>query len=179
MSNVAPSEMHWRAAGNEVLVMMADRLRSALRLNDQFGRVVDASSDDGPTAARIGSDEFVAVLDNLRRQNDAHGVARRLLELLKQPHGKGNMQMHCDSDGRSDRVCTRTAPIPATGSPDDSSRQPGSQGLHLTGHPTSSTAVTSDGRGSGRSAAGLVLTPSDAHKSPSGPASLTGALPGS
>ena len=83
------------------------------------------------------------------------------------------------SDGRSDRVCTRTAPIPATGSPDDSSRQPGSQGLHLPSHPTSSTAVTSDGRGSGRSAAGLDLTPSDAHKSPSGPASLTGALPGS
>lgn len=83
MSNVASPEMHWGAAGNAVLVMMSDRLRSALHLNGQLGREADASSDDDPMAARIGSDEFVAVLDNLRRQNDARGVARRLLELLK------------------------------------------------------------------------------------------------
>jgi predicted signal transduction protein with EAL and GGDEF domain len=47
-------------------------------------------------AARIGGDEFVVVLDNLRRQDDAHGVAQRLLDLLKQPYGVGRHQLHCN-----------------------------------------------------------------------------------
>ena len=79
------------AVGDEVLGLMADRLRGTLRRHDRVGQV----DPDQPMAARIGGDEFVVMLDDLRRPDDVHAVARRLLDVLSKPYGIGRHQLHC------------------------------------------------------------------------------------
>jgi diguanylate cyclase (GGDEF)-like protein len=69
------------AVGDEVLGLMADRLRGTLRQHDRVGQVDPVE----PMAARIGGDEFVVMLDNLRRPDDVHTVAQRLLDVLSKP----------------------------------------------------------------------------------------------
>jgi diguanylate cyclase (GGDEF)-like protein len=79
------------AAGDELLGMMADRLRASLRRQprDQL--------DPGPgeLAARLGSDEFVVLLDGLRSGDDAYVVAQRLVEAMGQPYGLRGQQLRC------------------------------------------------------------------------------------
>jgi diguanylate cyclase (GGDEF)-like protein len=79
------------AAGDEVLSRMADRLRSTLRGRDQVGRAPGGAL----MAARVGGDEFVVVLDDLRRPEDVHIVAQRLLGVLARPYAIGARQLHC------------------------------------------------------------------------------------
>jgi diguanylate cyclase (GGDEF)-like protein len=79
------------AAGDEVLGMMADRLRATLRLRGQAGR-----PGGGQFAARIGGDEFAVVLDDLPRLDDVHAVALRLLDVLAKPYGVGPHQVPCN-----------------------------------------------------------------------------------
>jgi diguanylate cyclase (GGDEF)-like protein len=85
------SESWGRAAGDEVLAMMADRIRSALRSHDRVDRIGSEES----VAARVGGDEFVVVLNGLKRGEDVHVVARRLLDLLSAPYGIGSRQLVC------------------------------------------------------------------------------------
>lgn len=59
------------AAGDKVLVLIADRLRAAMRNGDQL--------------ARFGGDEFVMVLNDLACQDDADQVAERVLASLREP----------------------------------------------------------------------------------------------
>ncbi|MGE0383775.1 MAG: diguanylate cyclase [Gammaproteobacteria bacterium] len=59
------------AAGDELLRMLADRIREVLRRAD--------------TAARLGGDEFVVVLADLQSNDDAALLAGRLLEALATP----------------------------------------------------------------------------------------------
>lgn len=59
------------AAGDELLIMVAQRLKNHLRSND--------------TIARIGGDEFVALLDNVNQQGDILPVANRFLRELTSP----------------------------------------------------------------------------------------------
>lgn len=78
-------------AGDEVLGLIADRLRSTLRQRDRIdGRAAGLEQ----IAARLGGDEFVVVLDDLRRAEDAHAVAQRLLDVLAKPFGVGPHQLH-------------------------------------------------------------------------------------
>jgi diguanylate cyclase (GGDEF)-like protein len=63
------------AAGDRLLVDVASRLRTALR--------------EGDTAARVGGDEFVVLLDEVRTQEGARVVAERLLEVLRAPYEIG------------------------------------------------------------------------------------------
>ncbi|MDB5820075.1 MAG: diguanylate cyclase/phosphodiesterase [Rhizobacter sp.] len=80
-----------RAVGDQLLALMADRLRSTLRQRDTEGR-----SDRGATmAARIGADEFVVLLQDLKQPDDVHAVARRLMEALDPPYGIGSQQVRC------------------------------------------------------------------------------------
>jgi diguanylate cyclase (GGDEF)-like protein/PAS domain S-box-containing protein len=60
------------AAGDELLVGVADRLRSCLRGMD--------------TAARLGGDEFAVLMQGLPERSEAVRVAERLLEKLSEPH---------------------------------------------------------------------------------------------
>lgn len=59
------------AAGDELLVMAARRLREHLRAGDLLGR--------------LGGDEFVVVLEDLPHADDAARVARTLIECIGQP----------------------------------------------------------------------------------------------
>jgi diguanylate cyclase (GGDEF)-like protein len=59
------------AAGDEVLVNAAERLKGCLRRTD--------------TAARVGGDEFAVVLEDFDTEQEAVGVAARVVEALKEP----------------------------------------------------------------------------------------------
>jgi len=70
------------AVGDELLRLVAARLRSSLRS--------DESVDDVPTArsshiARLGGDEFIVVLPSIRSADDAAAVAARLIAELQEP----------------------------------------------------------------------------------------------
>ena len=73
-------------AGDELLRQIAQRLEHSLRPGDAYTR----SSDFSQLAARIGGDEFVVVLDDIRGDLDAELVAARLLEVLARPYEIGS-----------------------------------------------------------------------------------------
>ncbi|MDB5893850.1 MAG: diguanylate cyclase/phosphodiesterase, partial [Rhodoferax sp.] len=79
------------SAGDDVLRLMAGRLNSAVRSSDSVGRTANAFTN---TAARLGGDEFVVVLEGLRRADDAHNVAQRLVDSLAKPYGVAAQQVH-------------------------------------------------------------------------------------
>jgi len=66
------------AAGDRLLVDLASRLRAALRTGD--------------TAARVGGDEFVVLLDDVATTEAALVVAQRLSEALRAPYELGTEQ---------------------------------------------------------------------------------------
>jgi diguanylate cyclase (GGDEF)-like protein len=80
-----------RATGDEVLGLMADRLRSTLRQYTRGGRYAVIES----VAARMGGDEFVVVLSDLKLLEDVHVVTQRLVDVLGQPYAIRTHQLHC------------------------------------------------------------------------------------
>jgi len=87
------------AAGDDALIVVADRLRGALRGND--------------LAARLGGDEFGILLCNLPSERHAAEVAERILGTLNQPLVVANEMVGV---GASIGIAIDT---PATGSVDD------------------------------------------------------------
>jgi len=71
--------------GDELLRQIAQRLQDSLRPGDAFVQ----TSDFKQMAARIGGDEFVVLLDDIRGDLDAQVVAARLLDVLAQPYQIG------------------------------------------------------------------------------------------
>jgi diguanylate cyclase (GGDEF)-like protein/PAS domain S-box-containing protein len=71
--------------GDELLRQIAQRLQDSLRPGDAFVQ----TSDFSQMAARIGGDEFVVLLDDIRGDLDAQVVAARLLDVLSQPYQLG------------------------------------------------------------------------------------------
>ena len=70
------------AVGDELLCLVAARLRSSLRADD----TVDESPGSRPShIARLGGDEFIVILPNIRSADDAAGVAARLIAELQEP----------------------------------------------------------------------------------------------
>jgi diguanylate cyclase len=64
--------------GDLLIIGIANRLRQATRSSDTVASMV--------TAARVGGDEFVIVLDQLKEHYDAVRVTERLIALLATPH---------------------------------------------------------------------------------------------
>ena len=67
-------------AGDTLLVEISARLKANLRARDEVLR------PGSSTAARIGGDEFVVLLEGLRAPEDAVSIARRLLKVLSEPY---------------------------------------------------------------------------------------------
>jgi len=72
----AVNDEHGHGVGDELLIALAQRMRAALR--------------DGDTLARIGGDEFVAVLGDLEQAQDCETVINRLLQAAAEPVILGN-----------------------------------------------------------------------------------------
>ena len=67
------------AAGDELLVAVARRLRTCLR--------------DGDLAARLGGDEFAVLLPDVQDPGDAERVARRIVDVLAAPFALGGREV--------------------------------------------------------------------------------------
>jgi diguanylate cyclase (GGDEF)-like protein/PAS domain S-box-containing protein len=73
------------SVGDELLRQISQRLQDSLRPGDSFMR----TSDFAHIAARIGGDEFVVLLDDIRGGLEAEMVAGRLLDVLAMPYTIG------------------------------------------------------------------------------------------
>ena len=81
------------AAGDQVLIMVAERMRATLRPPSNF---IALAAGPGQMAARIGGDEFVVVLDGMRRPTDVESVALRLLEAIGKPYQISPHEISCN-----------------------------------------------------------------------------------
>jgi diguanylate cyclase (GGDEF)-like protein len=70
------------AVGDELLCLVAARLRSSLRADDMVDELPSARSSH---IARLGGDEFIVILPNIRSADDAASVAARLIAELQEP----------------------------------------------------------------------------------------------
>ena len=86
------NDMLGSAAGDDILKLMGDRLRTALR---QHALTAREAVTTGDLVARIGSDEFVVVVDGIRAPDLAERVAQRLLKALAAPFSTGGKQIVC------------------------------------------------------------------------------------
>jgi diguanylate cyclase (GGDEF)-like protein/PAS domain S-box-containing protein len=77
------------AKGDELLRQIARRIEDTMRPGDAVARV----ASELHTAARIGGDEFVVVLEGIHGADDARAVAQRLLEVLSQPYQLGGQSV--------------------------------------------------------------------------------------
>jgi diguanylate cyclase (GGDEF)-like protein/PAS domain S-box-containing protein len=84
------NDTYGHTAGDQLLRQIAQRLQGALRGADLLGRAGAAAG----TAARIGGDEFVVLLEDLRAPDDALRVAERLVEVLAKPYAVGARMLH-------------------------------------------------------------------------------------
>jgi diguanylate cyclase (GGDEF)-like protein/PAS domain S-box-containing protein len=71
-------------AGDQLLMQIAARLREDLRAPDSVALMAE-----GHTAARIGGDEFVVLLEDLHSDDDAENIAQRLVRVLSEPYWLG------------------------------------------------------------------------------------------
>ncbi|MBS0579827.1 MAG: EAL domain-containing protein [Proteobacteria bacterium] len=73
------------AVGDELLCVVAERLRSSLRYGGESSPAGTADSARPGDIARLGGDEFLVLLPNLRSAADAGSVAERLISSLREP----------------------------------------------------------------------------------------------
>lgn len=71
--------------GDELLCVVASRLRASLRPGDTAGVINPSVSSADGHVSRLGGDEFIVVLPDLTSAEDAGRVAARLIEDLRQP----------------------------------------------------------------------------------------------
>ena len=76
-------------AGDELLIQIAERLRKALRRTDVEGR-----SGTGNQLARFGGDEFLVLLNDIERAEEAQRIADRVLQALADPYTIQGRDVH-------------------------------------------------------------------------------------
>jgi diguanylate cyclase (GGDEF)-like protein len=72
------------AAGDELLCLVANRLRDTLRSGDVVGTAAEGHSRPGDLA-RLGGDEFMVLLPNIPAADAAGKTAERLIRALREP----------------------------------------------------------------------------------------------
>jgi diguanylate cyclase len=72
------------AVGDDLLRVVASRLRSSLRYGDSWSLESSAISRPGDLA-RLGGDEFMVLLPNVRKPADAGMIAERIIAALREP----------------------------------------------------------------------------------------------
>ena len=72
------------AVGDQLLCVVASRLRNALRSGDHVDARTESLARPGDLA-RLGGDEFMALLPHLRDADEAGSVAARLIQALREP----------------------------------------------------------------------------------------------
>ena len=77
------NDTHGHAGGDAVLREFARRLQSCIRATH--------------TAARFAGDEFVVILEGLKASEDAHRVARKIVDELRPPFAVGAAQLQVTS----------------------------------------------------------------------------------
>lgn len=76
----AVNDTHGHQVGDELLITVSQRMKTALR--------------EGDTLARIGGDEFLAVLVDLERSQDCEPVLDRMLQAAAEPVVIGEAELH-------------------------------------------------------------------------------------
>ncbi|HEY1726695.1 MAG TPA: EAL domain-containing protein [Steroidobacteraceae bacterium] len=72
------------AVGDELLRLVAQRLRTCLRYGDSWNLESSGISRPGDLA-RLGGDEFMVLLPNIRKPADAGSIAERIIAALREP----------------------------------------------------------------------------------------------
>ena len=72
------NDSHGHAQGDDLLVQVADRLRSVLRTSDTIGR--------------LGGDEFLIVIEDIRSAEEVVPTVQRIESLLARPFSVGNLE---------------------------------------------------------------------------------------
>lgn len=78
------------AIGDRLLRMLAARLRATLRVRSR-----DPTGGQ-TTAARVGGDEFVMLLDDMQCNGDVHSVASRIISVMAAPYHIDNHEVVCN-----------------------------------------------------------------------------------
>ena len=91
------NDAHGHAAGDELLMEVARRLRACVRHSDQvmegaLEAVGGRSHRALEAVGRLGGDEFVALLPEVAEDRDAERVAQRILEVMREPFFVNNGQ---------------------------------------------------------------------------------------
>jgi diguanylate cyclase (GGDEF)-like protein/PAS domain S-box-containing protein len=76
-------------AGDELLVLIAERLRKALRNSDAKGALESANQ-----IARFGGDEFLVLVNDIEKPEDAARIAERVLNVLAHPYKIQGREVH-------------------------------------------------------------------------------------
>jgi diguanylate cyclase (GGDEF)-like protein len=76
------NEEHGHKLGDDALIMVAERLRTAVRQQD--------------TVARVGCDEFAIVLEEVFQQDDADRVTTTIGDALTEPFVLGKKSVHIE-----------------------------------------------------------------------------------
>lgn len=78
------------AAGDELLVAIAKRLKSGVRCGDR-----SSASPRSEAVARLGGDEFAILLENIGQAENATRVAERILRMLREPFRICGKEVFC------------------------------------------------------------------------------------
>jgi diguanylate cyclase (GGDEF)-like protein len=74
------NDIHGHEVGDELLITVSHRMREALR--------------EGDTLARIGGDEFVAILVDMNQPQECEPILDRVLQAAAMPVAVGNALLH-------------------------------------------------------------------------------------
>ena len=74
------NDTHGHAAGDQLLKMVAERLRACVR--------------EGDTVARLGGDEFIVLLRDLSADHGLKNVARKIIESIARPYALDVCRVH-------------------------------------------------------------------------------------